>query len=175
VERIVEKWSKLADNQAKLAATSSGMVHCANAAVVEGSEILGQGQSYLDVALEEAEQARSALADENTTLRHLVLTTVNQLQTVSHDVRLLQSASDEEVRYFTTSEANSFGHDGDNLAAYAIHSRGFIPAFASSCCIRNTEEHVIHPATVGLYTVHRRHLHALQPVAHVVVEGRSHR
>jgi hypothetical protein len=45
------------------------------------------------------------LADENTTLRHLVLTTVNQLQTISHDVRLLQSASDEEVRYFTTFEA----------------------------------------------------------------------
>ena len=107
VERMVEKWSKLADAQAKLAATSSGMIRCANVAVVEGSELLGNSKSHLEVAMEEAEQARIALADENTTLRHLVLTTVNQLQAISHDIKSLQSASDEEVRHHNLAKRTS--------------------------------------------------------------------
>ena len=172
MERIVEKWSKLADAQAKLAATGSGMIRCANVAVVEGSELLGNSKSHLDVAMEEAEQARIALADENTTLRHLVLTTVNQLQAISHDVKLLQTASDEEVRHHDLVKRTSCSRHCRHVA-HAIHSCCFISPLTSSCRIRNIENPTIHVTAISLYPLHGHDVYLLQPITHVIAKGQS--
>lgn len=76
---MAEKWSKIADAQTKLMSIPSGL-RCGNVAVVDGSEIFGKGQGFLEVALEEAEKSRKHLTEENVTLRKLVLTAVNEIQ-----------------------------------------------------------------------------------------------
>ncbi|KAF8075153.1 Afadin and alpha-actinin-binding-domain-containing protein [Lyophyllum atratum] len=95
VERMSEKWSKLADAQAKLMAVPSGM-RCANAAVVTGSELIGKTKNFLEIALEEAEKARSQLAEENFVLRKLVLTAVNEVQSILYQARPLATETSEE-------------------------------------------------------------------------------
>lgn len=100
MEKFVEKWQRLADAQAKLMNTPSGM-YCANSAVVEGTEIIGKGQGFLEIALEQAERARSELSTENLELKRLVLTAVNETQTVLSDAkRILVGKSDELVCLF---------------------------------------------------------------------------
>ena len=100
-DRIIEKWQKLADSQAKLSVLPSGM-SCPNVAVVEGSEILGRKcPGFLDIALEEAEQARSSLEVETVHLRKLILSTVNEVQSILHEAQtlLLNNESLEAVRH----------------------------------------------------------------------------
>jgi len=96
----MEKWQKLADSQAKLCVAPSGM-RCANVAVVEGSEILGRKcQGYLEIALEEAEQARASLGNETLHLRKLLLGAINELQSILHQAQNLLPDNEnlEEVR-----------------------------------------------------------------------------
>jgi len=96
VNRVMEKWQKLADAQAKLSGVPSGM-RCANVAVVEGTEVLGKGQGFLEIALDQAEKARAQLGDENLLLRKLVLKAVNEIQSILHQARsLLPSESTTE-------------------------------------------------------------------------------
>ena len=100
-ERMVEKWQKLADSQAKLSVVPSGM-RCANVTVVEGSESVGKKcQGYLEVALEEAEQARASLGNETLHLRKLLLTAINDLQSILHQAQNLlpDNESLEAVRH----------------------------------------------------------------------------
>lgn len=101
MERIMEKWQKISDSQSKLSSTPSGM-RCTNVTIVEGTEFLGKGQGFLEIALEQAEQAeqaRSSLGDENLLLRKILLRTVNELQSVLHHSRELLPGSEtiEEV------------------------------------------------------------------------------
>lgn len=96
IERMSEKWTKIADVQAKVMAVPSGM-RCANVTVVSGSEVIGKGKGFLETALDEAEKARSELGDETIVLRRLILTTVNQLQSILHQARPIASESSEEV------------------------------------------------------------------------------
>jgi hypothetical protein len=100
-ERIVERWQKIADLQAKLGATQSG-IKCANATVVDGVQAVGKGQGFLDIALEQAEQARSHLSDENLFLRKLVLKAVNELHSLLHKARriLPGDCTAEEASFF---------------------------------------------------------------------------
>lgn len=90
IERIMEKWQKMSDIQAKLTSAPSGM-RCLNAAVVEGTEVVGKGQGYLEIALEQAEQARSNLSDDNLFLRKLLVRSINELQSILHHARCLIS------------------------------------------------------------------------------------
>ena len=85
IERVLDKWQKIADSQSKLSATQSGM-RCANVAVVDGAHV-GKGLGFLDVALEQSEQARTHLGDENLMLRKLILKTVNELQSLQFKAR----------------------------------------------------------------------------------------
>ncbi|KAG2144348.1 Afadin and alpha-actinin-binding-domain-containing protein [Suillus clintonianus] len=104
VERIIEKWSKLSDMQTKLSTSSSGLTfRCGNADVVSGSETLGKGKGYLEIALEQAETARASLADETLTLQRLVVNVANRLQSVLHELRYLFSPCDEEPAIITHS------------------------------------------------------------------------
>ncbi|KAJ7781898.1 Afadin and alpha-actinin-binding-domain-containing protein [Mycena maculata] len=86
VERMQERWSKLADMQTKLSTASSGL-RCANVKVVEGSEVLGKGPGLVELALEQAEQARQQLSAENVRLRGLLLGAVNEAQTMLYQTR----------------------------------------------------------------------------------------
>lgn len=53
---------------------------------MEASEVQlrGKGQSFLDVAFEQAEDARKELFEQNRKLRGLLLSAANELQSVLH-------------------------------------------------------------------------------------------
>jgi hypothetical protein len=77
-------------------------MRCSNVAVVDGSEILGRKcQGFLDIALEEAEQARASLEVETVHLRKLLLGTVNEVQRILHQAQILLPGNEslEEVRH----------------------------------------------------------------------------
>jgi hypothetical protein len=71
----------------------------ANVGVVEGGPemVVGKGQGYLEIALEQAEKGRGELWEENGRLRRLVVSAVNDVQTVLHLARCLVSENQEEV------------------------------------------------------------------------------
>lgn len=96
MERMTDKWTKIADAQTKLLSTPSGM-RCANVAVVDGCEVLGKGQGFLEIALEQSEKARSQFNDENLHLKRLILKAVNEIQRSLHDPQLQNSATAAEV------------------------------------------------------------------------------
>ncbi|KAF9474824.1 hypothetical protein BDN70DRAFT_884425 [Pholiota conissans] len=86
IERIMDKWQKLADVQSKVSAAPSG-IRCSNTAVLDGAEVLDRGRSFLDIALEQAEQARAQLGDENLLLRKLLVCAVNEIQSILHQAK----------------------------------------------------------------------------------------
>lgn len=101
-DRMADRWSKISDAQVKLGTVSSGM-RCANANVVEAPDIQmrGKGQGFLELALEQAEQARTDLFDQNRKLRGLILSAANELQNVLHAARTASSSdAQDEVRIF---------------------------------------------------------------------------
>jgi hypothetical protein len=99
IERMVDKWSKLADAQVKLGATASGMRLGVNVGIVEGGPemVLGKGQGYLEIALGQAEKERGELHEENARLRRLVVSAVNDVQAVLHLAKSLVYENQEEV------------------------------------------------------------------------------
>ncbi|TFK29578.1 hypothetical protein FA15DRAFT_663719 [Coprinopsis marcescibilis] len=99
-EKMAEKWQKIADVQAKLSSTSSG-IYCANVSAVEGRNSLKSTASYLEVALDEAEKARSALVEDNKHLKTLVLKAVNSIQRILYQTRVMLSENVEEPTSFT--------------------------------------------------------------------------
>lgn len=96
IERLSEKWSKIADAQAKLMAIPSG-IRCANVNLGIGSEIIGKGDGFLEIALEEADKGRSQLLDENTILKKLLLHAINELQATIYEARSILTHAVEEV------------------------------------------------------------------------------
>ncbi|KAJ6581800.1 Afadin and alpha-actinin-binding-domain-containing protein [Mycena capillaripes] len=100
VERMTERWGKLADVQAKLSTASSGL-RCANLKIVDGTEVAGKGTGLVDLALEQAEEARQRLSQENTRLRGLLLGAVNEAQSMLYQAR--KSEREEEPVPFTLS------------------------------------------------------------------------
>lgn len=94
IERMAEKWSKIADAQAKLMTIPSGL-QCANVSVLVGTEKFGNRSNFLEIALEEAGKARSQLAAQNLSLRRLVLTAVNEMQSALHHVRPPAESAEE--------------------------------------------------------------------------------
>lgn len=76
-----EKWSKLADAQGQLAKTPSGLtLTCGNASVAYGSENAGRGKSFMEVALEQADETRAMLDADNLRLRRMVTSAINEMQ-----------------------------------------------------------------------------------------------
>ena len=65
-------------------------MRCANVDVANGSEILGgKCQGYLEIALEESEQAKASLEDKTVQLRKLILSTVNDVQSILYQAQTL--------------------------------------------------------------------------------------
>ncbi|KAI0695066.1 Afadin and alpha-actinin-binding-domain-containing protein [Cerioporus squamosus] len=95
-ERMVERWSKLSDAQLKIGFQRAGLT-CANLDVVEASDVQlrGKGQSFLDIALDQAETARKELFEQNRKLRNILLSAANELQSVLHGMR---SAGDSDAQ-----------------------------------------------------------------------------
>ncbi|KAJ7656266.1 Afadin and alpha-actinin-binding-domain-containing protein [Mycena polygramma] len=100
VERMTERWGKLADMQAKPSTASSGL-RCANLKIVDGAEVFGKGTGLVDLALEQAEEARERLGQENTRLRGLLLGAVNEAQAMLYQAR--KSEREDEPVPFTLS------------------------------------------------------------------------
>lgn len=91
---MVERWSKLSDSQLRIGSLHSGL-KCSNIDVVELSDVQlhGKGSGFLDVALEQAETARTALLEQNRRLRELLLSSTNKLQSVLHAARVSETNS----------------------------------------------------------------------------------
>ncbi|KAG2363148.1 Afadin and alpha-actinin-binding-domain-containing protein [Suillus spraguei] len=94
---------------------------CGNADVVSGSEILGKGKGYLEIALEQAESTRALLADETLALQRLVVNVANRLQSVLHELRCLASPYDEEVVLFPLAHPNA-ANDKLSTLFSSVHS-----------------------------------------------------
>ncbi|KAK7685742.1 hypothetical protein QCA50_011088 [Cerrena zonata] len=105
-ERVLERWSKVADNQLKLGSESS-RIRFANSQVVEASDVQlrGKGQGLLEAALEQSEHSRNQLADEVRSLRGIVISTANELQRILQIARSisLSEVQDEPAQLTTTS------------------------------------------------------------------------
>ena len=72
-------------------------IRCANVNLGTGSEVIGKGDGFLEIALEEAEKGRSQLLDENTILKKLLLHAINELQAIIYEARSILSRAVEEV------------------------------------------------------------------------------
>jgi hypothetical protein len=92
-EAMRERWSKLADAQLRISSLPSGIVFLgspANAPVlVEGNVSAGGGSKkgavgVVEGALEEAENARAVLSEENLELKGLVVDAANAVRKILH-------------------------------------------------------------------------------------------
>ncbi|KAF7308944.1 hypothetical protein MKEN_01094900 [Mycena kentingensis (nom. inval.)] len=102
VERMAERWTKLADMQAKVGAAGSGL-RCANLKAVEGSGADARGTPSLEEnALRQSEEARQRLGEDNAHLRSLLLGAVNEAQAMLYQARSPEREKDEEPAPITT-------------------------------------------------------------------------
>lgn len=96
---MIERWAKISDTQVKLGSTAAGLSvksTLANPAVsARDGEIVGRERSLLEDALEEAEEARKALAEENANLKNVVLAAANDLARATHRG---EQDTDDQVR-----------------------------------------------------------------------------
>ncbi|KAJ7180853.1 Afadin and alpha-actinin-binding-domain-containing protein [Mycena filopes] len=112
VERMAERWNKLADMQTKLSTTPSGL-RCSNLKVVDGTEVLGKGPGLVEVALEQAEEARERLSQDNTRLRNQLLGAVNEAQAMLYQARISER-EEEPVPFTLTTLFPMASHDAAN-------------------------------------------------------------
>jgi len=130
IERVTEKWQKISDSQYKLSHSQSGL-RCANVAVVEGEQVGGRTLGFLDIALEQSEQARNQLKDENAFLRKLLLKTVNELQLALHTAQCILPGSHvaEAVGLVSFRVLLSY-----TFTAFADKYDNIVRPFSSGCC-----------------------------------------
>lgn len=121
---MVERWSKLSDNQLKAGTLPAGLT-CANLHIVEASDVQlrGKGQGFLEVALEQAETARKELFEQNRKLRGILLSAANELQHVLHTVRTGEAVSVDEVSRFRNNISPRYSF----IAAHAINTQCAVP------------------------------------------------
>lgn len=96
IEKLTERWLRVADSQSKLASTASGL-YITNSNVVDGTEFIKRGDNYLELALEQAEQAREGLQVEVLDLRKTAVRMHNELQILLQEGRTLLIGEEEEV------------------------------------------------------------------------------
>lgn len=147
VERIMEKWNKISDSQAKLGATASGLRFsgCSNAAVGEpGGQVLGKGKNFLEVALEEAEKAREQLGKDNLGLRKMVLKAVNEVQSVVSEMRQtlcqpdVKTVSSIILEWLASLGLTLIGFDDDLARTLSSNASGFHHYYAILCPCMST-------------------------------------
>ncbi|KAK0188532.1 Afadin and alpha-actinin-binding-domain-containing protein [Armillaria mellea] len=121
-EKMAEKWNKISDAQMKVMTAPSGFT-CSNLRVVNGSsdELIGRGPGVLEVALQEAEKARSQLATLCSVLKTVILNAVNGLQRLIYDMK--SSGSEPDLTPFTMATLFPFVAPdvaGDKLASVLL-------------------------------------------------------
>ncbi|KAG8950035.1 hypothetical protein FRC04_008115 [Tulasnella sp. 424] len=84
VERILERWTKICNEQARLGSVGTGMV-CANLAIVEG-EKGPLGDSVMERAMSDLETSRARLVEENDAFRDVVLSAARGLQSLINEL-----------------------------------------------------------------------------------------
>ncbi|KAL0953948.1 hypothetical protein HGRIS_005109 [Hohenbuehelia grisea] len=121
-ERMQDRWNKLADIQGQLGKTASGFsFRCGNAAILTGNENCGRGQGFLDIALEQAEEARSRLDVENLKLKRLAVRALNELRALLYEVEQeLSEGKAEEPPIHVVSSV--FPLHPPNIAADTLHA-----------------------------------------------------
>ncbi|KAI0954591.1 hypothetical protein AcW1_006435 [Taiwanofungus camphoratus] len=153
-ERMTEKWSKIADAQLKLGATTSGL-RCANSEVVDAPDvqIRGKGKGFLEVALEQAEQARKELFEQNARLRGLILSAANEMQSVLHNARNCTSSEGQEepalLTLATLFPLSPTDAAGDKLASLLSSIRESISRLSKSTATSNVASSTSHVAPNG--------------------------
>ncbi|KAF7308366.1 hypothetical protein HMN09_00685200 [Mycena chlorophos] len=96
VEKMAERWTKLADMQAKAGGAASGL-KCVNLKAVEARQTSPTPSPTLEEnALRQSEEARQRLADDNGRLKGLLLGAVNEAQTMLYQARAPEREKDEE-------------------------------------------------------------------------------
>nr|GAT47372.1 predicted protein [Mycena chlorophos] len=97
VEKMAERWNKLADMQAKAGGAASGL-KCVNLKAVEARQTssLTPSPTLEENALRQSEEARQRLADDNGRLKRLLLGAVNEAQTMLYQARAPEREKDEE-------------------------------------------------------------------------------
>ena len=65
------------------------------------SQVIGQAQGYIELALEQAESARNELSEENAVLKRCIVGVVNEIQGIVHLAKSLVDgdATLEEVSF----------------------------------------------------------------------------
>lgn len=84
VEKILEKWTKICNEQARLGSVGTGMA-CANLAILAG-EKGPLGESLLERAMSDLESSRARLLEENDAFRDVVLSAARGLQSLVNEL-----------------------------------------------------------------------------------------
>ncbi|KAG9019721.1 hypothetical protein FRB90_010991 [Tulasnella sp. 427] len=84
VEKVLDKWSKISNEQGKLGSVGTGMI-CANLAVLEGGKA-PLGDSLSEKAMADLETSRARLVEENDAFRDVVLSAARGLQSLLHEL-----------------------------------------------------------------------------------------
>ena len=153
MERVLERWQKLVDAQAKVALTPTGMI-CSNALVVEGNggasgKGKGKGKAkveddkdgLLEKALAQSEESRRHLADDNMCLRMMFVKAVNEIYAVAHEVQGMasqHSPADQEVRATITFSRLNKGLTTLFTLATIVYRNLLIPYQSSRPCWRHS-------------------------------------
>ncbi|KIY63851.1 hypothetical protein CYLTODRAFT_446356 [Cylindrobasidium torrendii FP15055 ss-10] len=83
IEKMTDKWLKLADSQAKLVAAGSGFKSSSRLRATDHAWT----PDLSEAAIQEAETARAQLLTEYNALKHVILSAVNELQHVLHETK----------------------------------------------------------------------------------------
>ncbi|KAL1707881.1 Afadin and alpha-actinin-binding-domain-containing protein [Schizophyllum commune] len=87
IDRIADKWAKLAEAQSKLGSTAPSGMRCLNGGLADAGMAASSSQTFLEASLEESERARMEIIEENKHVKGLVVTAVNGMQEIVHEAR----------------------------------------------------------------------------------------
>ncbi|KAI5895585.1 uncharacterized protein SCHCODRAFT_01285948 [Schizophyllum commune H4-8] len=87
IDRMADKWAKLAEAQSKLASTAPSGMRCLNGGLADAGMVASSSQTFLEASLEESERARMEIIEENKHVKGLVVTAVNGMQEIVHETR----------------------------------------------------------------------------------------
>ncbi|KAL1678883.1 Afadin and alpha-actinin-binding-domain-containing protein [Schizophyllum commune] len=87
IDRMADKWAKLAEAQSKLGSTAPSGMRCLNGGLADAGMAASSSQTFLEASLEESERARMEIIEENKHVKGLVVTAVNGMQEIVHEAR----------------------------------------------------------------------------------------
>ncbi|KAL1759803.1 Afadin and alpha-actinin-binding-domain-containing protein [Schizophyllum commune] len=101
IDRMADKWAKLAEAQSKLGSTAPSGMRCLNGGLADAGMAASSSQTFLEASLEESERARMEIIEENKHVKGFVVTAVNGMQEIVHEVREVECLSADTVSQWT--------------------------------------------------------------------------